>query len=300
MTQTNLSPLVSIIIPTHNRADLLPRAIKSVLSQSYTNYEIIVVDDGSVDNTQEVLLKFKSDKLRFLKNETPKGACNARNKGIQAAAGELLAFLDDDDEYLPTYFEENIKIYDPKWAYIFSRCYYIYKEAGKVKKLVRKKNEYVDAEQMLYEMSAGNYFVANKKKILKVGGFDENLEKAQDYDVLLRLNLKFGTAYCLQRPLYIMHAEHEKPRITYSPKSLHALWIIYKKYRHLYNRKQRKYRLYKIMQCKNKPITLEKLFWLVPRKYFLVNLKLTLGKKFPSIKEFYHRYNYFYKKKTCL
>lgn len=296
MTQTNLSPLVSVIIPTHNRADILPRAINSVLSQSYTNYEIIVVDDGSVDNTQEFLLKFKSDKLRFLKNETSKGACNARNKGIQAAAGELLAFLDDDDEYLPTYLEEIIKIYDPKWAYIFSRCYYVYKEAGKVKKLVPKKNKYVDAEQMLYEMSAGNLFIVEKSKMLNIIGFDENLEKAQDYDVLLRLNLKFGTAYCLQRPLYIMHTEHDKPRITNSPRELHALWILYKKYRHLYNRKQRKYRLYKIMQSKNKTITLGQLFWLVPRKYFLVNLKLTLGKKFPSIKESYHRYNDFYKK----
>lgn len=288
MIQTNLSPLVSIIIPTHNRADLLPRAINSALSQSYTNYEIIVVDDGSVDNTQEVLLKFKSDKLRFLKNETPKGACNARNKGIQAAAGELLAFLDDDDEYLPTYLEELMKIYNPKWAYVFSGYYKIAKKFGIVKKQIRIKSKTVSVKQMLYEMSASNLFVADKKKIVEVGCFDENLARSQDYDLLLRLNLKFGPACCLQKPLYIMHTEHEKPRVTFSPQGVHAVWLFYKKYKHIYSRKQRKYRLYKIRQCKNKPVTFSMVLKFVPKRYLSKQIKYVMCKKLFMVKKLYH------------
>jgi len=284
MNKTKSSPLVSVIIPTHNRAGLLPRAINSVLSQTYKNYEIIIIDDGSSDNTQEILSGFASNKLRILKNEMPKGACNARNRGIKAAAGDLLAFLDDDDEYLPVYLEEMTNAYDPKWAYLSSNFSYICRTSAGVKKHVRKKSKYVTPEKMLYTMCSSGIFLVEKNKIIRIGGFDEALLKSQDYDVLLRLNLRFGTACNLQKILFIVHGEHESPRITFSPRRFHALWYFYKKHKHLYSKRQKKYRLYMLMCHKNKPVTLKKFFWLVPVEYFPVNIKLILKKNIARIK----------------
>jgi glycosyltransferase involved in cell wall biosynthesis len=95
-----VTPQISVIIPTFDRADLLLRAVRSVLHQTYTNLELIVVDDGSADNTQQVVAAIEDTRMRFLKQKHG-GANPARNKGARAARGQLLTFLDSDDEALP-------------------------------------------------------------------------------------------------------------------------------------------------------------------------------------------------------
>ena len=90
---------VSVIIPTYNRAEYVTHAIDSVLAQTYTDYEIIVVDDGSADNTKDVLLPYM-DRIRYIYQENA-GLSAARNTGIKAAKGDWIAFLDSDDEWLP-------------------------------------------------------------------------------------------------------------------------------------------------------------------------------------------------------
>ncbi len=101
-------PLVTVIIPTYNRADLLPRAVRSVLNQSYTSLELLVVDDGSTDGTAEVMKGFEDSRVRFLRLETNQGQCGAMNAGIGAARGEWVCFLDSDDEYLDTCIEKQM------------------------------------------------------------------------------------------------------------------------------------------------------------------------------------------------
>jgi glycosyltransferase involved in cell wall biosynthesis len=92
-------PLISIIIPTYNRAHLLPRAIKSVTNQTYSNFELIIVNDGSTDNTPEVVKSFKDPRIIYLTYEKgPKGPNFARNTGLNVAKGELITFMGDDDE----------------------------------------------------------------------------------------------------------------------------------------------------------------------------------------------------------
>lgn len=93
--------LVSVVIPTRNRAELLERAIKSVLLQTYNNWEIIIVDDNSTDDTKLVVEKFNDDKIRYITLIGKTGGAAARNVGINNANGEYVAFLDDDDEWLP-------------------------------------------------------------------------------------------------------------------------------------------------------------------------------------------------------
>lgn len=95
----------SIIIPTYNRASFLPRAIESVLAQIYENWELIVVDDGSNDNTREVVASFKDERIRYIYQENQERSA-ARNTGINNAVGEWICFLDSDDEYLPNHLME--------------------------------------------------------------------------------------------------------------------------------------------------------------------------------------------------
>ncbi len=103
-----MNKLVSVIIPTYNRAKTLPRAIKSALSQSYKNIEVIIVDDGSTDNTEEIVKNYQDSRIVFLKHITNEGCAAALNTGISNVKGEYVAFLDSDDEWLPTKIEKQM------------------------------------------------------------------------------------------------------------------------------------------------------------------------------------------------
>lgn len=99
MTDQTSSPLVSVILPTRNRAQLLTRALKSILAQTYSRFEVIVVDEGSSDATPDVVQSLKDPRIQYIRQEVVRGPGGARNVGVKSAQGELFSFLDDDDEY---------------------------------------------------------------------------------------------------------------------------------------------------------------------------------------------------------
>src|ERR1700737_4457090 len=103
-------PKVSVIIPTYNRAELLRSAIISVLTQIFQDFEVIVVDDASRDNTQNVVHSFNDRRIRYIRNGMNKGDAVARNVGITNSSCEYIAFLDDDDEWLPEKLEKQINL----------------------------------------------------------------------------------------------------------------------------------------------------------------------------------------------
>ena len=103
------SPTVTVIVPTYNRAHLVSRAIRSVLAQTFQDWELEVVDDGSTDNTSTVVEAFRDDRIHYLKLEVNRGAPAARNTGLRAARGAYLAFLDDDDVWLPMKLERQVE-----------------------------------------------------------------------------------------------------------------------------------------------------------------------------------------------
>ena len=103
------TPLVSVVIPTYNRSKELARAIKSVLNQTYQNFEILVVDDGSEEDLRVVCDSFNDQRIKFLRNDTHINANVARNRGIKEAQGEYIAMLDSDDEYLPHHLNRRIE-----------------------------------------------------------------------------------------------------------------------------------------------------------------------------------------------
>ena len=117
-------PTVSVIIPTYNRAALLPRALDSVLAQTFTDWEIVLVDDGSTDATPQLAASY-AERLRerfiYLPQEN-RGCCTARNRGIDACSGRFVAFLDSDDEFAPTKLERQLALFDlrPELGFVYS------------------------------------------------------------------------------------------------------------------------------------------------------------------------------------
>jgi len=109
-----MDPVVSVIIPTYNREALLPRALDSVIAQTLDDFEIVLIDDGSTDNTEAVAHRYTErlgDRFRCIRQENA-GSSAARNRGIDAARGQFIAFLDSDDEYLPTKLERQLALFD--------------------------------------------------------------------------------------------------------------------------------------------------------------------------------------------
>jgi len=191
--------LVSVVIPTFNREELITRAIYSVLNQKYKEWELIIVDDRSTDNTERVINDRYSDhsRIKFFKRpETRiKGANACRNIGAEKGSGEYIAFLDSDDEWLPNHLENKInKLKTTKAKFVFG-SFFVNKADSirKIKCVTNAENEKVDT----YLSSSGDLrtstFVIEKKAFLEIK-FDEELNKHQDWDFALRFCNKFDFA----------------------------------------------------------------------------------------------------------
>jgi glycosyltransferase involved in cell wall biosynthesis len=185
------SPSVSVIIPTYNRAKFVGDAIQSVLDQTFTDYEIIVVDDGSTDNTKAILGQFK-DKIRYIYQEN-QGVSAARNRGIQAAQGEYIAFLDSDDLFLPTKLEKQIAylLQNPDIGLVHS-SFIIIDEFGR-QMAVRVKEESKDMYRrfLLTSTIATSSVIMPRQVIDQIGGFDTTLSLAEDVDFETRVAQHF-------------------------------------------------------------------------------------------------------------
>ena len=112
MTEVKKSPTISVIIPTYNRADFIGRAIESVLDQTYQDFEIIVIDDGSKDNTENIVKSFDDTRITYIRLKDNKGAAVARNTGIGTARGKFIAFQDSDDEWLPQKLAKQMEVFE--------------------------------------------------------------------------------------------------------------------------------------------------------------------------------------------
>lgn len=176
------NPLVSCIIPTFNRADLLKNAIDSTLSQTVTDWELIIVDDGSVDNTSELVLSYcaKDKRIKYYKNPG-KGGSSARNFGVSKAQGEYIAFLDDDDVSLPHRFQSQLSAAKKSGSGFIVSGYEVRdRSTNKLKSQVRLE---------LKGMGAGfpSRWLLKKELFKKVNGFDEDFPSMQDIELSYRL-----------------------------------------------------------------------------------------------------------------
>lgn len=240
----NSRPLVSVYLPTHNRADLVGRAIRSVLEQSYDHLEVLVVDDGSRDETPRVIAEYLRDsRVRSMRQDVPGGACAARNRAIFQARGELITGIDDDDEFTPDRVEKLVKGFDPDGAS------FAYTDLLTVSARSRRRVRFsgrVDLDDILYRNVVGSQVLTLTERLQGIGGFDESLEAMQDYDAWIRLVARYGVATKVSGASYLQHVEHEGERISVSPRVRHAAYRVYWKHRDLMSRRHRKYRLYRL------------------------------------------------------
>ena len=187
------NPTVSVIIPTYNRANLIGKAIKSVLKQTYQDFEIIVVDDGSTDNTGEIIRSFKDKRVKYIeKYKKNKGISVARNIGIKMARGKYFAFLDSDDEWLSEKLSKQIKVLQyesPEVGAVYSNLCYMDENGKNTNKLRNPKKEGYIYEDLLGKNYVGppSTLLIRKECFHRVGLFDDLLNAQEDWDMWIRI-----------------------------------------------------------------------------------------------------------------
>lgn len=212
--------VIGIYMPTKNRVELLKKAVDSVLQQTYPHFKLLIIDDGSTDDTQEYLNSLTDSRISFIRNKQSEKACNARNRAIKVLDTELVTGLDDDDVFLPDRLEQLLKAYDPKYAFVCSGYFWDY---GAHKKSLFSTNKVISLSSALDLNQCSNQILVERKRVLDVGGFDPELPALQDHDLWVRLIAKYGDAYRLGKELYIVNDDQELERISSVQNKLAAI-----------------------------------------------------------------------------
>ncbi|NME82449.1 glycosyltransferase family 2 protein [Clostridium sp. SM-530-WT-3G] len=220
--------MISVIIPTYNRANSIEKAINSILNQTYEDIELLIIDDNSIDNTEDIVEKFNDKRIRYYKLSENKGACYARNYGIQLAKGEYIAFQDSDDEWRSNKLAEQYKYLIEKNLDVVS-CFILVKngeqEAIFPKKI--KNNNYKN--MILRENFISTQTIFGKKECFYKEKFDDRLPRFQDWDLAIRLvnRYKIGIIEKVLVDVYIQSNSISKD----CTKAIRATNILLEKYK---------------------------------------------------------------------
>ena len=202
-------PRVSVIIPTYNRAALVQDAAASVLAQTFRDFELLVVDDGSTDGTPEALAAFAGE-IKVLRHPQRRGVSAARNTGIAAAQGEMLAFLDSDDLWLPEKLARQMAFMAALPGLLLSQTEEIWVRRGlRVNPPLshRKEGGHIFLRSLERCLVSPSAVVLHRRLLEAHGGFDEDLPAAEDYDLWLRLAWRYEVGL-LPAPLIIKRGGH--------------------------------------------------------------------------------------------
>lgn len=228
--------LISIIIPIYNRAHLISKAIQSVLNQTKDNWELILVDDCSTDNIDEIILSYKDERIRYFKLDVNKGNAGARNEGVKHAKGKFIFFLDSDDEMHPETLYCFLKNYraNPEIDYAFGGYKTKNQETGEVREIFWEPKENVPFIKEL-KIGTGCGLFVRKEIFEEVGLFDERLRVAVDTDWLIRLD-NIGFKPTLLSDILVTVNVHEGERVRKDKSNLlEAYNIIMQKNKELIN-----------------------------------------------------------------
>lgn len=197
--------LISIIMPTYNRKSFLPKAVDSVLAQTYENWELILVDDGSIDGTHDLMAGYDDCRIKYHYQDNL-GVSAARNKGIGISNGEVIALLDSDDEWLP----EKLEM---QWRYMSDKGYEICQTDEiwvRNGKRVNQPAKYAKPEGWFFEKSLNMCLISPSCTMFtrqvweRIGPFDTNMLSCEDYDMWLRACLLYPVGL-VPKPLTIKH-----------------------------------------------------------------------------------------------
>ncbi|HEX2955606.1 MAG TPA: glycosyltransferase family 2 protein [Chitinispirillaceae bacterium] len=186
--------LVSVIIPLHNRKELLPRALNSVLKQSYRDLEILVIDDGSTDGAGDLPILKQDQRIRYLRLDTNYGVSKARNAGIANAHGSWIALLDSDDEWVPRKIEQQLQWlkFNPSFLITQSRELWI-RNGQRVNPPATHEKSGGDlfTESLKRCMITPSSVIFSKDLVDEIGCFNESLPACEDYDLWLRVTSRY-------------------------------------------------------------------------------------------------------------
>lgn len=210
----NNNPLVSVIVPTYNRAQLLPRAIKSVLNQTYPNFELIIVDDGSTDDTEKIVKSFNDSRIIYYKHKENKGALSAQNTGFRIMKGKYVCQFGSDDELFPdalqTVVDKFIEL-SPKGVGFLR--FDVVNEKGNFTGFGIREEGYVSYEDVLCNKFRGDYWAARDAELLKNNVFDERLDGGGGVILWLKLH-RITKVYYVPKVLARAYTEHGEERMS--------------------------------------------------------------------------------------
>lgn len=236
--------IVSIIIPTYNRANCIRETITSVLNQTYQNFEIIIIDDGSIDNTKEIIQAFLDERIKYIYQEHNGLPASARNKGLKLAKGEYIAFLDSDDLWFPQKLKIQINFMkeNPSILLVATNGL-IFTLKPNMKVLSLKNNIKISFKELLQNNIIINSSVMMRKNVIQIIGFlDESsvLRYGEDCDYWLRLlNLKNNSILIL-KDILVKYRDSKNSRIklykdpSFFKQKYRIKSYIYRKYNSLY------------------------------------------------------------------
>jgi glycosyltransferase involved in cell wall biosynthesis len=219
-------PLISVVIPTRNRHVLLKRAVKSVLEQTLGDLEILIVDDASTDQTHSIVKRNNDERIKYFLLKNKSGGSKARNTGIENSQGKYIAFLDDDDEWLPEKLKKQMEYFyktnDIGICYTGRQTM----KKGKIGGLSKRYSfRYPPYEDHFRSIMSDNFVgitssvVIPKTILVETGGFDENLPCLQDYDLFIRI-LKKWKAAGINEPLVRYYLGSETRHLSFTRKNV--------------------------------------------------------------------------------
>lgn len=204
-------PLISIVLPTHNRALTIVRAVNSVLDQSYRNIELIVVDDASTDSSLELLGQIDDPRLHILKQSQCGGAASARNRGVAHAKGEYLAFQDSDDYWLPEKLAKQVKLIARQrepLGLVYCSALRIHGQGRQVNFIPFNMSKQIEGN--IHSNLLARNFIWTQTWLLKrelfdaLGGFDAKIKRLEDWDFVLRLSKQYPIG-CVAEPMVMIY-----------------------------------------------------------------------------------------------
>ena len=202
-------PLVSVVLPTYNRARLLPHAIRSVLAQTHDNLELIIVDDNSPDDTADVVHSFRDPRIRYVRNDPNLKLPRALNRGFSMANGELLTWTSDDNMFMPEAVEKMVaRLQKGDCDFTYADYYQFCSQDEDGKPMELRHERLPDELQLEKGNHIGACFLYTRRLYEAVGDYDPELFLVEDYDYFLRSAKRFNFCH-IAEPLYYFRRDEE-------------------------------------------------------------------------------------------
>lgn len=191
-------PKVSVVIPTYNRVKLLDNSISSVLAQTYRDFELLVIDDCSTDNTADFVSSIGDERIKLIRNSSNKGIAGVRNIGVENSSGEYIAFLDDDDEWEPEKLGRQmnlLKTGSANLGCVYTGAFIVDSGGNPIRISVPQYRKRILSEILLRNFIITSSVILRTECFERVGLFDETIPYGEDYDMWIRIAQEFEFDY---------------------------------------------------------------------------------------------------------